>query len=248
MAINPVIDLQLGHHSSRSYTDTPVSDAQLDAIVRAAYQAPTSIHTQQVSLVVVRDAATRARLAELAGGQPWIAKAPVFIAVVIDLHKTAVGVEIGGATQSTQETLEGWTSATLDAGIALGNLIVAARSFGLGIVPIGGIRRDPQAVRDLLGLPPLAFAVNGLVIGHATDEAIVKPRLPIATFRHDERYDDHGLRVAITEFDATLLDYWRRIGRADGKAWSANTAGIYSKHYYPNVRPAALAAGFGFDA
>ena len=157
----------------------------------------TSIHSQQVSLVVVRDKATLARLAELAGGQPWIAQAPVFIAVVVDHHKTALGVEIGGATQTVHESLEGWTSGVLDAGIALGNLIVAARAFGLGTVPIGGIRRNPKAVRELLGLPHLALAVNGLVIGHATDHPPVKPRLPIESFRHDERYDAVGLRDAI---------------------------------------------------
>jgi FMN reductase [NAD(P)H] len=37
-------------------------------------------------------------------------------------------------------------------GIALGS-VAAARSEGLGIVPIGGIRLHPQALIDLLGLP-----------------------------------------------------------------------------------------------
>lgn len=40
-----------------------------------------------------------------------------------------------------------------DVGIALGTAVVAAESFGLGTVAIGGVRRDPQVVIDLLELP-----------------------------------------------------------------------------------------------
>ena len=67
MPFPDVIRLQHGHHSARAYADQPVDDDQLDAIVRAAWHAPTSIHSQQVSLVVVRDKATLARLAERSG-------------------------------------------------------------------------------------------------------------------------------------------------------------------------------------
>jgi nitroreductase len=72
-----------------------VSDEALDSIVEAARRAPTSSNAHRVSLVVARDAVKRARIAELAGGQTWIAKAPVFIAVLLDFYKT--GVAVGGS-------------------------------------------------------------------------------------------------------------------------------------------------------
>jgi FMN reductase [NAD(P)H] len=67
--VNTTLQTQHRHRSIRSYTDQPVSDEMLDAIIEAAHRAPTSMNAQEISLVVVRDAERRARIAELAGGQ-----------------------------------------------------------------------------------------------------------------------------------------------------------------------------------
>jgi len=95
--MNKTVRLLQAHHSSRSYKSDAVPAEILDAIIESAHRAPTSINSQQISLVVVRDAASRARIAEIAGGQPWIAQAPVFIAVVADFYKTGLAVEKAGA-------------------------------------------------------------------------------------------------------------------------------------------------------
>ena len=113
---------------------------------------------------------------------------------------------------------------SVDAGIALEAMMVAARGLGLGIVPIGGIRRDPQAMIDLLELPPLTFPVAGLCAGYEEGETSLKPRLPMATFRHDERYDGSGLSGAVEAYDRELVEHWRRVGRSGGKGWSENMA------------------------
>ena len=148
--MNETVRLLQAHHSSRSYKTDPIPEEILEAIIECAHRAPTSTNSQEVSLVVVRDAAKRARIAEIAGGQPWIAQAPVFIAVIVDFYKTGLGVEKAGAAQVFQRSLEGILAAVSDVGIAMATLMTAARAFGLGIVPIGGIRRDPQAMIDLL--------------------------------------------------------------------------------------------------
>ena len=243
--MNETLALLHSHRSDRSFTDQALSDADLDAIVGAAYRGPTSINGQQVSLVVVRDPARRARLAEIAGGQPWIAKAPVFITVLIDFNKTAIGVSAAGETQVIHESVEGFGVGAVDAGIALANLMLAARSLGLGVVPIGGIRKDAQAVIDLLELPMLTFPICGVAIGHVDRPARQKPRLPLATFRHDETYNPLAMSPAvIAEYDATISDYWQQIGRPDGLPWSRNLAGIYKLVYYRDTKPVAARQGF----
>jgi FMN reductase [NAD(P)H] len=241
---NPTIELLRTHRSIRSFKPDPVDDEMLDQIIEAAWRGPTSINGQEVSLIVVRDAKARGRLAELAGGQPWIAAAPVFVLAVADFHKTAVGCAIAGKRQLAHEDPEGLLVGALDAGIAIAEMMLAARSLGLGIVPIGGIRRDPQGVIDLLQLPPLTFPVCGLCIGHVANDATQKPRLPLSSFRHDETYDGSRLAADITAYDTTLADYWRRIGRTDGQPWSANTAAKYQSRYYPQVKPVAQKQGF----
>lgn len=47
--------------------------------------------------------------------------------------------------QVIHESLEAMVVGAVDAGIILGNLITAAESLGLGIVPIGGIRNESSS-------------------------------------------------------------------------------------------------------
>lgn len=241
--MNDTIKLMQAHHSCRSYTNQAVSDAMLDEIILAAWRGPTSINAQEISLIVVRDAERRARIAEIAGGQQWIAQASVFITVVVDFNKTRIGVEKAGQTQVIHESMEGFGVAAVDAGITLGNLMTAARSQGLGIVPIGGIRRNPQAMIDLLELPPYTFPLVGLCIGHSAADTPLKPRLDISTYRHDERYNASGYKAAIDSYDETIMDYWWQLGRSDGLPWSENLGNILKQVYFPEVRPVAAKQG-----
>ncbi len=241
--MNQTLQTQLNHRSIRSYTTEPVNDEMLAAIVEAAHRAPTSMNAQEISLVVVRDAERRARIAELAGGQAWVAQAPVFIAIVIDFHKTDLGVRKAGKTQIIHESMEGFGAAAVDAGIALGTMITAAESMGLGIVPIGGIRRHPQEMIELLELPPLTFPLVGLCIGHIAEKAPQKPRLDIGTFRHDERYDASGYAATIDAYDETLMHYWRDVAHTEGMPWSEALASRLHTVYFPQVKPVAAMQG-----
>ncbi|KMN34173.1 FMN reductase [Chromobacterium sp. LK1] len=245
--MNSTLQLMREHRSVRSYQDKPIPTEVLDAVLDAAWKSPTSINGQQVSLVVVQDLERRRKIAEIAGGQPWIAQAPVFVAIVPDFYKTRIGVEKAGAEQVIHNSVEAFAVGAVDAGIALGNIMTAARSAGLSVVPIGGIRRDPQAMVELLELPELTFPLVGVVLGYADQDSTIKPRLPRASFVHRERYQAAALPAMIAQYDAAIMDYWQTIQRADGQPWSANTAQYYRQVYFPQVAPVARKQGFGFD-
>ncbi|MGC9157448.1 MAG: nitroreductase family protein [Terracidiphilus sp.] len=244
--MNETVRLLQAHRSSRSYQSDPVPEEILSQIIESAHRAPTSINSQEISLVVVRQAESRARIAQIAGGQPWIAQAPVFIAVVLDFYKTGLGVEKAGAVQVFERSLEAIMAAVSDAGIAMATLMTAARAFGLGVVPIGGIRRDPQAMIDLLKLPPRTFPVGGVVMGYVAEEAQQKPRLPIESYRHEETYHAEALKPAIDAYDRTLQEHWRRVGRTDGLTWSANLAEHYGA-FSRLLRPVAEKQGLTLE-
>lgn len=245
--MSSVIDIFTSHKSDRSFTDRAVDDAVLDRIISAAYRAPTSVNSQQVSLVVTRDAAQRAKISQIAGGQPWIAQAPVFITLVLDMHKSRLAMEAIDRQQVAQQSIESIVSGSTDVGIALGSIMAAARAEGLGIVPIGGIRRDAQALVTLLDLPEFTFPVAGVVIGHVDQPAAQKPRLPLATFCHDERYQRADLPQHIAAYNAEMVQHWQNIGRGDGESWSESVSGYYSKIYFPDVLSALKKQGFGTD-
>jgi FMN reductase [NAD(P)H] len=241
--MNETIKQQQSHRSTRSYKTDPVSDEMLTAIIEAGHRAPSSMNAQEISVIVVRDAERKARIAELAGGQAWIDQAPVFIAIVADYNKTDIGVRKAGQTQIIHESMEGLIVAGIDAGLVLANMMVAARSLGLGIVPIGGILRSPQAMVDLLGLPPLTFPLVGLCLGHIEKDAPLKPRMGVNTFRHEEQYNANSYATAIDSYDEIILEYWKQLGRTDGITWSQNLGNNLKQVYYPQVKPVAAMQG-----
>ncbi len=242
--MNETIRLLHTHRSERSYKPDAVPEKMLEAILEAGLRAPSSKNSHQLTVIVVRDPERRAKIAEYAGGQAWIAQAPLFLAVIMDLNKTRVGLEKVGAKQETQHSMEALVCAATDAGIALEAMMLAARSLGLGIVPIGGIRRSPDKMVELLELPKYTFPLVGMTLGYVDEPATQKPRMPMAGFRHEEKYQPERLRPAIDAYDDELMRYWKKIGRTDGLPWSENTAISYKTVYYPKVKPVAAKQGF----
>src|SRR5690554_2253974 len=94
--MNPVIEQQLQHRSVRKFLDTPVTDAQLAAIVGAAQRASTSSSLQVWSVVAVRDAERKQRIADALGGFAYISQAPVFLVWVADFARNAHIIEEQG--------------------------------------------------------------------------------------------------------------------------------------------------------
>ncbi|WP_347557430.1 NADPH-dependent oxidoreductase [Robbsia sp. KACC 23696] len=196
------LGLMLDHRSVRSFLSTPLAEGTVEALVAAASSAPTSSNVQAWSVVAVSDAATRAQLAELAGGQKHIVDAPLILVWIADLARADAIGKAAGQPMETLGLAETGIVAIVDAILAAQNALVAAESLGLGTVYIGALRNDPARVAALLGLPAGAWAVAGLVIGHPdpTVATAVKPRLPQRAVLHRERYHTDQ-QAAIADHD-----------------------------------------------
>ena len=189
-AWSPVIEQLLGHRSVRAFLPDPVEPAQLDALIAAAQSAASSSNLQAWSVVAVRAAETRARLAHLVGDQAHVREAPLQLVWLADLARLEHLAQQGGRPSAALDTLEMYTVAVIDATLAAQNAVAAAESLGLGTVYIGGMRNHPQAVAELLGLPQKVVAVFGLCVGtpDPARPAAVKPRPPQSVVLHHERY------------------------------------------------------------
>lgn len=245
--MNDIIRTITDHRSIRNFTDEAISEEMLDAIIRSSQAMPNSINGQQTSVIVVRDKEAKAKIAGYAGGQVWIEKAPVFLVFVMDFYKTELAAEKNGLKQVVHESIEGTMVGTFDAGLNMAGAMIAAESLGLGIVPIGGIRKSPDAMIELLGLPEHTFPVAGLAIGHPVDRSHQKPRLPMETFRHDETYHAEVLQPAIDAYDEEMVAYLKEIGREQEGNWSKYTSGVYQYVYFPDVYPSLKKQGFSND-
>lgn len=84
----------------------------------------------------------------------------------MDFYRAKLAAEKHQKQLQIVDDIEAILIGSTDVGIALGGAVVAAESMGLGTVPIGGIRRDPQIFVELLNLPEYVFPVCGLSIGY----------------------------------------------------------------------------------
>ena len=143
--------------SVRRYTDAPVSDADIDALLRLALLAPTGGMAQAWSFVVVREEATRRAVAELVirgGGEYFRIVRPAAPGSSADDH-AAWARDYAEQALGTYRDVPVWivglvvprnvfpadqrdaerTADVASVAFAMENLFVAARARGLGTVP-----------------------------------------------------------------------------------------------------------------
>lgn len=95
-----------------------------------------------------------------------------------------------------------------DAIMAAQNMITAAESMGLGVVPLGSIKNDPQKIIEVLNLPKMTFPVLGLQIGVPDQEPQLKPRLPLKFIAFDNDYPKEIKLSDLSDYDQEVTTYY----------------------------------------
>jgi FMN reductase [NAD(P)H] len=230
--MNQVVETMMTHRSIRNYSNQPVSNEDLDTIIRSTQAAPSWVNGQHVTIISIQDPERRKKMAELAGNQKHIFEAPVFLVFCADFHRIKVACEMEGLEFKAAVNPDLLLVGTVDVGIALGNAITAAESLGLGTVPIGGIRRSPLEYIELLNLPEYVIPVSGLCIGFPSEIPDLVPRLPKEAIFHEEKYKEN-IHEEIEKFNHIHLEATR--GRqSGGSTWTQRMANFYKDPFYVN--------------
>jgi nitroreductase len=208
---NATLDTILAHRSVRAYTADPVPEGAIELAVAAAQSAASSSNLQPWSVIAVEDPARKARLAALAGNQKQILQAPLFLLWIVDHHRLTRNGERIGTPAEALHYLESFLLGAVDTSLAAQNAVVALESIGLGSCYIGAIRNKPAEVAAELGLPPQAFALFGLTVGHPDPDApaSVKPRLPQDAVLFRETYGEADAPHALAAYDRRLRSFQR---------------------------------------
>jgi len=162
----------------------PVQDADLDQIIQAGVDAPSSYNAQPWRFVVVRDPELRSKLAEASRGQARVAQAPVVIVACGDPEAWRKGdleemlriaKEQGYGTDASHNyvrekfpklmqsvDVEAWLNRQVM--IAFTQMMLMAEALGYDTAPMEGF--EATKVRVLLGIPGSVFVVAMLCIGH----------------------------------------------------------------------------------
>ena len=144
----------LGRTSIRNYTDEPVSDVEIEELIRAAMSAPTGVNKQPWEFAVVTDRKLLDRLADALPYAKMVKHAPV--AIIVCGNKTRF-------LEGDDSTL--WVQ---DLSAASENILVAAHMLGLGAVWTALYPHSDRmtAVSNILNLPPEFVPFNVIPVGH----------------------------------------------------------------------------------
>jgi nitroreductase len=136
----------------REFSDEPVDDAAILAILEVARWTGSGANRQPWTFLIVRDSAERQRIAELAPHAGHVANAPVAIAIVMN----------GVAPQ--------WDD--YDEGRVAERMLIAATALGLG----GGVglANGPERaeVGAFLDVRPPSYVRTMISLGHPTEAAL----------------------------------------------------------------------------
>lgn len=138
-------------HSSRAFTEEPVSDSDVEILLRCAMQAPSAANERPWEFIVIRD---KQLLVQVGGINHWASFA----------KNAPLGILVCLNTQKEKEKGMG----IIDIGICSENLMLAATALKLGSVFTGIYPyKDRMAgFSKLCDLPEYIQPIGLIVIGH----------------------------------------------------------------------------------
>lgn len=190
-----VVEAAESRRSIRRYTETPVTDGDLEHLIRTTGLAPSAFNVQPWRWVAVREQDRKNELQAAAYGQPQVGAAPVLLVLYTDTRDALDNIEetfsstlpadkAAGTKAHLASTLgaksdldrEAWGAE--QSNIALGYLLLIAESMGLGTSPMLGF--DAEKVKSILGLPSYARVPALVAVGYPAEEGFESPRHPVA--------------------------------------------------------------------
>jgi FMN reductase (NADPH) len=251
------------HRSIRKFKAKAIPEDLLTKIISSSRQAPTSSNLQAYSIIVVKDSVKKKTLAHLAGDQPWVESCPIFLVLCPDLYRLEQVCKLRGY-EINDKYIEDFMVAVVDAALVAQNILVAAEASGLGVCIIGGIRRNPDEVSQLLKLPERVFPLLGICLGYPDQTGVVKPRLPNEIVVFDEEYKEQDIENQIDEYDRLIQSIGlydglrRKIPAPDGRTvpdeaygWSENSArrigAVDPKAHRAHIKTFLEKQGFGLE-
>ena len=232
--------------SIRKYSDEPVTEAQVEAILRAAFRAPTSSNIQAYSVIVVRDPAVKEELAVLTGNQRHVANCPVYLQFCADLTRMEAAMKRHGHDLENNNLEYGLVS-SIDAALVGMSAYLAADSLGIKGLMIGAVRNKPNEVGKLLGMPRRVYPVFGMCLGWPAEAPKQKPRMDIGTTIHYEKYGMENLEADLDAYDKELAQHYQAIGKeTTDDSWTRDIDQKFAVPRRDKLREQLKEMGFDF--
>ena len=181
--MNQVLKELYERKSVRVFTDKKISAEDKNAILRAAFEAPTAGNQQLYTIIDVTNQDIKEALSVSCDNQPFIAKAKMVLVFCADCKKWYDAfVDAGCAPRNPG--VGDLMLAVSDTNIAAQNAVTAAESLGISSCYIGDIMENCEIHREMLGLPRYVFPAAMLVFGYPTNQQINRKKPERADMKH----------------------------------------------------------------
>lgn len=184
--------------SLRRYADRPITEEDLDYILKGAMRAPTAGNMMLYSIIKVENLETKKRLSVTCDNQPFISKAPLVLVFCADFQRWYDYYQASGVPEVCKERGEAYhlpeegefVLAMMDTYIASSFATIAAEACGIGSCYIGDIIENYEEHRELFNLPKWVLPVGMLCLGYYPDNYKRKPASRFAEkyIVFDEKY------------------------------------------------------------
>lgn len=174
----------------RQYTQQPVTDELLNALLDQAMRTQTMGNLQLYSVVVTRDEEMKRQLAPAHFNQPMVTQAPVVLTICADFRRTTDWCLCRQADPGYDNLLS-YLNASTDALLYTQTLSLLAEEAGLGVCFLGTTLYQPQLISRVLNLPSLVLPVATLTVGWPAEEPEQCERLPLEAIVHQETYQPY---------------------------------------------------------
>jgi len=154
--------------SIRKYSDTPVEEEKLQAVLEAIRMAPSWANYQCWRMVIVQDKTTKQKISDLSYVESFFAPKGYKTNPSMKALAEAPVVIVLCADPAQSGNLWGQNYYLVDAGLAAQNLMLAACAQGLGTVFVGVY--DEEKLKTLLKIPQAVRIVGLFPLGYPKEE------------------------------------------------------------------------------
>jgi len=195
-------EVMMKRRSVRVFKDQEIPESIIEQLIDVANQAPSGGNIQPLSIILVRSKEGREKLAQLAGGQPWVKNAPLSMIFCLDFYRIKKWAEMCQTDFKGEQALNHFLIAYADLMVAAQNVVIFAESLGLGSVYIGSIQHEIDETRKYFEIPEYVLPMMVLCLGYPKSIPRTIPKLKKEFIVHQERYqksEDDEIRKAFDE-------------------------------------------------
>ena len=201
-------ELMMKRRSVRTFKDQDIPESVIEKLMDVANHAPSGGNIQPLSILLVRSQDGRSKLAELAGGQPWVKNAPLSMIFCLDFYRIKKWAERCQTDFKGEQALNHFLIAYADLMVAAQNVVILAESLGLGSVYIGSIQHEIDETRKYFEIPEYVLPMMVLCLGYPKSIPQTIPKLKTEVIVHQEKYRKVGE-------EAIQKAFYEKYGRID---------------------------------